>query len=641
MQPSTISHRRHWRQSTETIANDQRHYHRTAVMMGMILLVCLPLPCTRADILVYQMLNDQIIEEFRDLPATFGGEIPDSGMKVLAIRAEPLDGCAAMQPAPANITSKFAVVIARYNCSFEEKVRHAQQAGYAMVIVYNVGSNDLEHMSANHPQDLLIPSVFVGESSGRSIIEAYLYDRDYALVITDDIPFNISNNLIIPFAIVVGLCFMIMVLFMIIRCVRERRRQLRHRLPARVLRRIGIVKFAKGMSFETCAICLEDFVENERLRVLPCRHAYHAICIDPWLTKNRRVCPICKRRVIVRGETRQRRYSSDSMSSTNESTPLLNSSDNNTSVGGGGADAAGAAVVTAPPTTSSSSPTSPGGAATVTANGAPLQSSTPQRDRMQQNATDAATTEAIANSFLVNVPVSDDDDELLDDRNVPSVRWLLRDRTSSSQQQQQQQQQQQNQQQDQQQPLNESPYRPIGDNTSVSFFSNLQRFLPWRSSASHAGDSNPAPATQPQPASSSPTSPSTTTDAALIDTGNNILNVHLSGSFHASNDTFDTDNDLLDSLLRYQRRQRYFRSAPDMMPSTSVGAPQTDRPTGPVVVAALPNVNFNPGAGGGAVPPESSTDGAGSNNRRSGGNGQSRRNRTRKNDRNGNDSHIV
>lgn len=66
-------------------------------------------------------------------------------------------------------------------------------------------------MSANHPQDLLIPSVFVGESAGRSIIEAYLYDHDYALVITDDIPFNISNNLIIPFAIVVGLCFIIMV----------------------------------------------------------------------------------------------------------------------------------------------------------------------------------------------------------------------------------------------------------------------------------------------------------------------------------------------------------------------------------------------------------------------------------------------
>uniref|UniRef100_A0A1Y9H2I6 RING-type domain-containing protein n=1 Tax=Anopheles dirus TaxID=7168 RepID=A0A1Y9H2I6_9DIPT len=620
MQPSMISHWPRRLSSGETIVN--RHYHRTVLLVAMILLVCQPLPSTHADILVYQMLNDQIIEEFRDLPATFGGEIPDSGMKVLADRADPPDGCSTMQPAPSNVTSKFAVVIARYNCSFEIKVRNAQQAGYAMVIVHNVGSNDLEHMSANHPQDLLIPSVFVGESSGRSIIEAYLYDREYALVITDDIPFNISNNLIIPFAIVVGLCFMIMralqVLFMIIRCVRERRRQQRHRLPARVLRRIGIVKFAKGMSFETCAICLEDFAENERLRVLPCRHAYHAICIDPWLTKNRRVCPICKRRVIVRGETRQRRYSSDSMSSTNESTPLLNSSDSASSTANGGADAAAtaaAAVVTAPPATSSSSPTSAGGAASVAANGASLQSNSPQRDRVQRNAAVAAATGTAADSVMVNVPSSDDDDELLDDRNVPSARWLLRGGagTGSSQQQQEQ--------QNQQQAANESPYRPIGDNTSVSFVSYLQSFLPWRSAATNAGESGQASvATHPrEPPSSSAPAPSTTTtttaataaDAALIDTGNNILNVHLSGSFHDAVDS--TDDNLFDAVRRYQRRQRQFRSAPSMMPSTS----------------------------GGSRTEPSSAGGSSTSNSRRGGDSGSHRNRYRKHDGNGNDSHIV
>lgn len=567
------------RQPSETPIAANRRSHRMVLLVTMILLMLQLIPCAKGDILVYQMLNDQIIEEFRDLPATFGGEIPDSGLKVLADKSDPPDGCSEMRPAP-NVTSKFAVVIARYNCSFEVKVRNAQQAGYAMVIVHNVGSNDLEHMSANHPQDLLIPSVFVGESSGRSIIEAYLYDRDYALVITDDIPFNISNNLIIPFAIVVGLCFIIMVLFMIIRCIRERRRRMRHRLPARVLRRIGIVKFAKGMRFDVCAICLEDFVENERLRVLPCRHAYHAICIDPWLTKNRRVCPICKRRVIVRGEARQRRYSSDSMSSANadESTPLLNSTNSSATVGDGG----GAAVVTAPPVTSSSTPASPAGNAAVPP------SASPQMEEQQTQ------QHAAPNSHVMEVPASDDDDELLDDRNVPSARWLLRGRTSSQQQQQQQ------------QPSNDSPYTMIGADLRVprNRLRLFQRFFSSSSATAQQSESNTqqessSPAQQQQVSSSPPVNPT----ATALGSGNNILNAQLSGSFHGSEDT--TDDELLDAMHRHRAKQAQVRSAPDM-PSTSMGAR--------LGVAALPNANFNP-VGGVAAPTDIAPGSAGNNRR--------------------------
>lgn len=115
---------------------------------------------------------------------------------------------------------------------------------------------------------------------------------------------------------------------MIVKCVREQRRLRRHRLPNSVLKKIPIKKFAKGDVYETCAICLDDYIENEKLRVLPCNHAYHAKCIDPWLTKNRRVCPICKRKVFARGEPRppRRRSSSDSSDSddVDDTTPLIN-----------------------------------------------------------------------------------------------------------------------------------------------------------------------------------------------------------------------------------------------------------------------------------------------------------------------------
>ena len=47
--------------------------------------------------------------------------------------------------------------------------------------------------------------------------------------------------------------------------------------------------------FETengCPICLEKFVGNRPIRVLPCRHRYHSDCVDDWLVKRRR-CPLC------------------------------------------------------------------------------------------------------------------------------------------------------------------------------------------------------------------------------------------------------------------------------------------------------------------------------------------------------------
>nr|CAG8475922.1 6290_t:CDS:2 [Entrophospora candida] len=43
-----------------------------------------------------------------------------------------------------------------------------------------------------------------------------------------------------------------------------------------------------------CAICLEDFDDGDELRFLPCKHEYHAECIDPWLIEKSSLCPLCK-----------------------------------------------------------------------------------------------------------------------------------------------------------------------------------------------------------------------------------------------------------------------------------------------------------------------------------------------------------
>ncbi|KAJ3078761.1 hypothetical protein HDU99_000390 [Rhizoclosmatium hyalinum] len=42
-----------------------------------------------------------------------------------------------------------------------------------------------------------------------------------------------------------------------------------------------------------CSVCLEDFVEYEVLRELPCKHLFHRRCIDPWLGRSS-LCPTCR-----------------------------------------------------------------------------------------------------------------------------------------------------------------------------------------------------------------------------------------------------------------------------------------------------------------------------------------------------------
>jgi hypothetical protein len=53
-----------------------------------------------------------------------------------------------------------------------------------------------------------------------------------------------------------------------------------------------------GDEEDVCAICLGEFADGEKVRVLPrCGHGFHVPCVDAWLL-SRGSCPTCRRRVI-------------------------------------------------------------------------------------------------------------------------------------------------------------------------------------------------------------------------------------------------------------------------------------------------------------------------------------------------------
>ncbi|CAO3682188.1 unnamed protein product [Umbelopsis ramanniana] len=65
------------------------------------------------------------------------------------------------------------------------------------------------------------------------------------------------------------------------------------------LEQIAIVDYGEeNLEEQSCSICLDLFRPKTKVRLLPCRHAFHPICIDPWLTKHSAECPMCKQSCV-------------------------------------------------------------------------------------------------------------------------------------------------------------------------------------------------------------------------------------------------------------------------------------------------------------------------------------------------------
>ena len=57
------------------------------------------------------------------------------------------------------------------------------------------------------------------------------------------------------------------------------------------------LNFYKNLKLEddtTCSICMDNMLEKDITRLLPCKHLFHRLCIDKWIKTESYKCPVCR-----------------------------------------------------------------------------------------------------------------------------------------------------------------------------------------------------------------------------------------------------------------------------------------------------------------------------------------------------------
>ncbi|KAJ2743877.1 hypothetical protein GGI20_003418 [Coemansia sp. BCRC 34301] len=248
-----------------------------------------------------------------DRSAMFGSHLGDDGLvgSLLIVESvEPgnLDGCRPLSK-PVDLAESWIMLVERGNCGFAEKVRNMQASGAVAVVVGDPWYDlPITMYASGDTSDVRIPSSFIARTEYNSL-------RGAALDTPDGRPLKIklvrNEYYELPFLDVLFITILSPMLMMgfiyVLYRLRLRQHRLRDLAPTDLVNSLPVKifyhsKYREGEPAE-CAICLDDFDDEDELRVLPCKHQYHVKCIDRWLTTRKKFCPICKQNVCPSSES--------------------------------------------------------------------------------------------------------------------------------------------------------------------------------------------------------------------------------------------------------------------------------------------------------------------------------------------------
>ncbi|XP_063314414.1 E3 ubiquitin-protein ligase RNF149 isoform X3 [Pelobates fuscus] len=202
-------------------------------------------------------------------------------------------------------------LVARGGCTFKEKVFIAARRKASAVVIYNDVKSG----------DATVPMSHLGTGSTVVIMVWYTKAMEILEPLRRDIPVKmdisvgtrhvqeISGQSVVFVAIAFITMMIISLAWLIFYYVQRflytgaqygnqaNRKETKKAISQLQLHRVKRGEKGIDIDAENCAVCIENYKPKDVVRILPCNHIFHRLCIDPWLLEHR-TCPMCKLDVI-------------------------------------------------------------------------------------------------------------------------------------------------------------------------------------------------------------------------------------------------------------------------------------------------------------------------------------------------------
>ncbi|CAF95427.1 unnamed protein product, partial [Tetraodon nigroviridis] len=205
-------------------------------------------------------------------------------------------------------TVQWVALLQRGNCTFKEKILKAASFNATAVLIYNNFTEKTVMMGHEGTGDTV--AVMITEAFGKELL-AHL-DRNLTVLVS--VLFRPTKNINRGSLVFVSISFIVLMIistawfiFYFIQKIGSRSSQHRGQrhlgdAAKKAIGKLSTRTVKKGdkethPDFNHCAVCIEAYQLNDVVRILPCKHVFHKVCVDPWLNEHC-TCPICKLNIL-------------------------------------------------------------------------------------------------------------------------------------------------------------------------------------------------------------------------------------------------------------------------------------------------------------------------------------------------------